>query len=64
MDRGAWQAIVHRTTELDMTEHTAIHKINNKDLLYSTGNYIQYFVITHNGKECEKYKHICVYLFI
>ena len=41
MDRGAWQAIVHRTTELDMTEHTAIYKINNKELLYSTGNYTQ-----------------------
>ena len=26
----------------------------NKDLLYSTGNYIQYFVITYNGKESEK----------
>ena len=57
--------MVHRTTELDMTEHTAIYKINSNDLLYSTGNYIQYFVITHNGKECEKeYKHICVYLCI
>ena len=22
----------------------------NKDLLYSTGNYIQYFVINYNGK--------------
>ena len=27
-----------------------IYKIN-KDLLYSTGNYIQYLVITYNGKE-------------
>ena len=25
--------------------------INNKILLYSTGNYIQYPVINHNGKE-------------
>ena len=25
--------------------------INSKDLLYSTGNYIQYPVINHNGKE-------------
>ena len=25
--------------------------INNKDLLHSTGNYIQYPVINHNGKE-------------
>ena len=24
--------------------------MNNKDLLYSTGNYIQYLVITYNGE--------------
>ena len=35
--------------------------INNKVLLYSTGNYIQYPVINHNGKEYLK-KNICVYL--
>ena len=28
--------------------------INNKVLPYSTGNYIQYPVINHNGKEYEK----------
>ena len=28
--------------------------INNKVLLYSTGNYIRYPVINHNGKEYEK----------
>ena len=28
--------------------------INNKVLLYSTGNYIQYHVINHNGKKYEK----------
>ena len=33
--------------------------INNKVLLYSTGNYIQYPVINHNGKEYEK-EHIYV----
>ena len=26
----------------------------NKDLLYSTGNYTQYFLITYNGKESGK----------
>ena len=33
---------------------------NNEVLLYSTGNYIQYPVRNHNGKECEKdvYVHI------
>ena len=36
---------------------TIIHifiAISNKALLYSTGNYIQYPVINHNGKEYEK----------
>ena len=28
--------------------------INNKILLYSTGNYIQCPMISHNGKEYEK----------
>ena len=28
--------------------------INNKVLLYSTGNYIPYPVIKHNGREYEK----------
>ena len=39
-----------------------IKQINNKVLLYSTGNYIQYLVITYNGKEYEKeYTYVCVY---
>ena len=33
--------------------------INNKVLLYSTGNYIQYPVINHHGKE-KKYIYICI----
>ena len=35
--------------------------ISNKVLLYSTGNYIQYPVINHNGKEYEKE---CIYIYI
>ena len=31
-----------------------IEWINNKALLYSTGNYIQYPIINHNGKEKKK----------
>ena len=34
--------------------------INNKVLLYSTGNHIQYPVINHNGKEYEKE---CMYMY-
>ena len=35
-------------------EVTSSEKEIKKDLLYSTGNYIQYLVITYNGKESEK----------
>ena len=31
-----------------------IKQMNNKNLLYSTRNYIHYLVITSNGKESEK----------
>ena len=37
-----------------------IEWINNKVLLYSTGSYIQYPVINHDGKECEKE---CIYTY-
>ena len=29
------------------------YKHNKKNLLYRTGNYIQYLIITYNGKESE-----------
>ena len=38
----------------DQQIQTTIHKINNKGLLYSTGNYVQYTAMNHNGKEYEK----------
>ena len=31
-----------------------IKQINNKDLLYGTGDYIQYLVVAWDGKESEK----------
>ena len=43
-----------------------IEWINNKILLYSTENYIQYPVINHNGKEYEKeciYIHTHIYIY-
>ena len=40
-----------------------IKEINNKVLLYSTENYIQYLVINYNGKESEKeYLYLSIYL--
>ena len=43
--------------------NTLLYKkyINNQDLLYSTGNYTQYFVITYSGKESYK-EYMCVYI--
>ena len=43
-----WESGINRYTRL------YIKQINNKDLPYSTGNYIQYLIITYNGKESEK----------
>ena len=34
--------------------------INNKVLMYSTGNYIQSPVINHNGKKYKKRMYVCV----
>ena len=50
-----WEAGVSRCRIL------YIEWINNKVLLYSTGKYIQYPVINHNGKE---YKKECIYICI
>ena len=47
---------------------TTIYKIDNQqDLLYSTGNYAQNFVIIYKGKESEKEsirKYMCVYMCV
>ena len=37
-------------------------QVNNKDLLYSTGNYTQYLVISYNRKESEREYYIRIYL--
>ena len=37
--------------------------IASGNLLYSTGSYIQYLVITYNGKESEK-EYIYIYMYI
>ena len=36
----------------------SIYIHNNKDLLNSTGNYIQYLIKTYNGEEFEKVTHL------
>lgn len=41
-----------------------IKQIANNDLLYSTGNYSQYFVINYNVKESEEYIYVYMYNLI
>ena len=57
-----WEGI---TQELRINTHILLYirQITNKDLLYSTGNSTQYFVITYMGKESEKMK-IYIYIYI
>ena len=52
------------TVSLGLTDANCLHLkwINNKVLMYSTGNYTQHPVINHNGKEYFLKMHICVYL--
>ena len=51
-----WKFWINRYTLL------YIKQINNKDLLYTTEKYIQYFLITCNGKESEK-EYIYMYIY-
>ena len=46
--------------ELSRWKLLHIEWINNKVLLYSTENYIQYPMVTHNGKELLKRMYINV----
>ena len=55
----SWEFGINRYTLL------YIKQINNKELLYSTGNQIQYLTINYNGKESEKeYIYIYIYIYI
>ena len=46
--------------ESDTTERLNNNNNKNKGLLYSTGNYIQYPMISHNGKEYQKNAYVYI----
>ena len=57
-DRGAWRAAVHRVARVrhDLaTKQPPLYTrcLNNKVLLWSPGNCVQYPVMNHSGKEHE-----------
>ena len=58
--RRRWESKELGVWDQQMQTVTITGWINNKVLPYSTGNYIQYPVINHNGKEHEKeYGYMC-----
>ena len=48
-----WRGI---NQEFEINRYTLLYikQINNKGLLYNSGNYSQYFIISYNGKESQK----------
>ena len=49
-----WGEVINQETETNIYTILYIKQITNKDLPYSTGNPIQYSVITYMGKESAK----------
>ena len=47
-----------------MSGKVDINSQDNKDLLYSTRNYIQYLIINYNGKNLKNYMYIYIYTYI
>ena len=54
MDRGAWWATVQGVTKSWAQLSRFIYSYISVYLLYSTGSYIQYLVITYNEKLSEE----------
>ena len=55
--------LLRLTQEFGINIYTLLYikQITNKDLLYSTGNYTQYFGITYKAKESKKNRYICMH---
>ena len=53
-----WEFVIKRYPLLYITQ------MNNRDLLYSTRNYIQYYVITYNGKQSENMNQTKSHLYV
>ena len=43
--------------------HITIHIINKQGPTYSTGNYVQYYVITYNGKNLKNNIYIYIHIY-
>ena len=48
--KGEMEVGINEQYGINKYKRLYIKQISNKDFLYSTGNYIQYFIIIYNGK--------------
>ena len=63
LQKGKGGRGINQEFEINTYAQLYTKQITNKDLLYSTGNYIQYLVITQNESEKE-YIYIYTYIYI
>ena len=62
LSKGRWKRGIKSEYEINICTLLYIKQIINRDLLYSTGKYTQYFIITNKEKESEEeYICMCVY---
>ena len=57
------KALINQKLGINIYTLLCIKQVNNKDLLYSTGNYIQYLLITYKEKNLKRI-YICIYNYI
>ena len=41
---------INLAVEINIDTLLSVKQINSKDLVYSTGSYTQYLIVTHNGR--------------
>ena len=58
LPKGEGRGGINQELVINICTLLYMKEINIKDILYSTGNYIQYLIMTYNGKESEKYEYI------
>lgn len=55
--------LIRFTNHVNWHYRTSALTVMQFPLLYSPGNYIQYFVITNKGKECGK-EYVCIHMCV
>ena len=60
--REMWGEVINQDVGINTYTLLYIKQMTNKDLLYNTGNYTQYSVITYMGKNLKKNGYMYIYI--